>query len=203
MTQQLRLAILFDGQSAELNKSYPLHEESDSIKISSLKFYLTNIEILDKDGQVVETCPDALISLEDSSHFYLCQFRDWKASNRLRFTLGVDSLKNMQGAIEGPLDPINGMYWSWQSGYINFKFEASSPIIPTKKNKLQLHLGGYQYPFRSDRAIEVSLSHKMTVFFELRDFIDAIDLKTDHTEMSPSKESVILLNKAQKSFKSL
>ena len=38
--------------------------------------------------------------------------------------LGVDSVLNYNGVHEGALDPINGMYWTWQTGYIHCKLEG-------------------------------------------------------------------------------
>jgi hypothetical protein len=42
-------------------------------------------------------------------------------------TMGVDSARNVSGAQEGALDPANGMFWSWTSGYIMIKAEGLSP----------------------------------------------------------------------------
>ena len=45
------------------------------------------------------------------------------------------------------------MYWSWQSGYIHFKLEGTSPACPTRQNKFQIHVGGYQAPNNTFRKI--------------------------------------------------
>ncbi len=50
----------------------------------------------------------------------------------LTFTLGVDSLRNTKDISQrtGVLDPTGAgadMYWSWNSGYIFFKMEGTSP----------------------------------------------------------------------------
>lgn len=29
--------------------------------------------------------------------------------------------------MDGDLDPLNGMYWAWNSGYINMKIEGITP----------------------------------------------------------------------------
>ena len=50
----------------------------------------------------------------------------------------------------GVLDPAssmdNGMYWTWNSGYIFFKMEGSSPAAPadpTGNRKFRYHIGGF------------------------------------------------------------
>lgn len=56
--------------------------------------------------------------------------------------LGVDSALNYDGVHGGDLDPIHGMYWTWQTGYIHCKiegiFELSGKRVP-----LEFHLGGF------------------------------------------------------------
>ena len=57
--------------------------------------------------------------------------------SKLKFQLGIDSLTNVSGAMGGDLDPTKGMYWTWQSGYINMKIEGKSNSCKTRKNQFQ------------------------------------------------------------------
>jgi len=45
----------------------------------------------------------------------------------------VDSLANVSGAMSNDLDATKGMYWSWQSGFINLKIEGKSASCKTRK----------------------------------------------------------------------
>ena len=56
----------------------------------------------------------------------------------------------------GDLDPTKGMYWAWQSGYINFKMEGSCSQCLATKNNFEFHLGGYQQPFYAMQTIELN-----------------------------------------------
>ena len=56
--------------------------------------------------------------------------------------LGVDSVLNYNGVHEGALDPINGMYWTWQTGYINCKLEGNI-ICDSSRKSFEYHIGGY------------------------------------------------------------
>ena len=76
--------------------------------------------------------------------------------DQLAFDIGIDSITNVSGAMGGDLDPTKGMYWTWQSGYINFKLEGTSPDCPARKNEFQFHLGGYAYPNASVQKIALT-----------------------------------------------
>ena len=73
--------------------------------------------------------------------------------NTIAFNLGIDSITNVSGAQGGDLDPTKGMYWAWQSGFINIKLQGTSNSCPPPKNEFEFHLGGYQYPFNSLQTI--------------------------------------------------
>jgi len=66
--------------------------------------------------------------------------------HRFGFLLGVDSVRNYSGAQAGVLDPMNDMFWTWNSGYVHFKMEGSSPESNTRNNRLEYHIGGYRWP---------------------------------------------------------
>jgi hypothetical protein len=68
---------------------------------------------------------------------------------QIRFLLGVDSLANVSGAQTGALDPLNDMFWTWNSGYIFFKLEGESPQSGADLHRIEHHLGG----FRSGQSI--------------------------------------------------
>lgn len=128
--------------------------------------------------------------------------REAEVYSHLRFCIGVDSLINESGAQGGVLDPMHGMYWAWNSGYINFKIEGCSSLCPTRKQKFQLHVGGFMAPY--DALRQVSIPAPLdgdTIIFPIDDFLDGIDLKTQHTIMSPSEASMYIADLFPNSFK--
>jgi hypothetical protein len=60
----------------------------------------------------------------------------------LRYTLGVDSTRNVSGVQDGALSVSNGMFWSWNTGYIMLKAEGLSPNSAT--GQFTFHLVGYK-----------------------------------------------------------
>ena len=75
--------------------------------------------------------------------------------NNLGFTLGVDSIDNCSGAQTGALDPINDMFWTWNSGYVFFKLEGFSPSSSADLQRIQYHIGGYKGDNNAATAIQL------------------------------------------------
>ena len=74
----------------------------------------------------------------------------------LSFNLGVDSIDNCNGAQDGALDPINDMFWTWNSGYVFFKLEGTSTASTSDLNRIEYHLGGYKDENNINTAIKIN-----------------------------------------------
>ena len=111
---------------------------------------------------------------------------------KLKFNLGIDSTTNVSGALGGDLDPTKGMYWTWQSGYINFKLEGTSNICKTRHNEFQFHLGGYQYPNNNLQTVFIDAVSKQNieVGVDIQKIINQINLTQQHHIMSPGQEAM-------------
>ena len=175
---------------------------SDSIQITALRFYVSNMELLDKNKCV----------WKDSIRFHLIDAFNEKSlaikipSNipftKIKFNLGIDSTTNVSGAMGGDLDPTKGMYWTWQSGYINFKLEGTSNLCKTRHNEFQFHLGGYQYPFNNLQTIflDGASSGTIEIGMDVQKILNHINLTQQHHIMSPGKEAMDFSEKVNNSF---
>lgn len=178
--------------------------DANNLQIETLKFYISRIKFL-KNGAVV---------LEDQNSFHLIDaskkeslsFNILNQQNivfdQLKFNLGIDSVCNVSGAMGGDLDPTLGMYWTWQSGYINFKLEGKSKLCSTRNNEFQFHLGGYQHPFNNIQTIILPLKEikRIMVSVDVKRIINSIDLSVHNHIMSPSKEALMISGKISESF---
>ncbi len=110
------------------------------------------------------------------------------------FHLGIDSNTNTAGVLGGDLDPTKGMYWTWQSGYINVKLEGKSNLVNTPSHAFEFHLGGYLNPFQTLQMITIPCNHKdkLSLFINLKQFIESINLTRTNQVMSPNQEAVKL-----------
>ena len=115
----------------------------------------------------------------------------------VKMNIGVDSVTSTSGALGGDLDPAKGMFWTWQSGYINLKLEGRSNKCPTRKNRFQFHLGGYAQAENTLQAIQINAKpgKDIAIDIPLDQFLREIDLAQLNTIMSPGPEAVALSKK--------
>jgi hypothetical protein len=159
-----------------------------------MRFYLSNFVFL-KNGVVVleEKNSFHLIDLEDENTLDLkfsgLEGRDFDG---LQFNLGIDSLTHISGAMGGDLDPTKGMFWTWQSGYINFKLEGTFKQCPTRNHEFQFHLGGYLAPFQSAQSVQLKVPNRenLVLQLDLTPFFEQVDWAKKYSIMSPCKEAM-------------
>ncbi|MAZ36592.1 MAG: hypothetical protein CL842_03985 [Crocinitomicaceae bacterium] len=181
----------FKGENLALNKVY--YFKNDTLNISNFKCYISNLTYYKNDSIVHASVKKAhLIDAKDSSTFVISENVFFKY-DEIRFNIGVDSLTNVSGIFEGDLDPANGMYWTWQSGYINFKLEGTSSLSPARKNKFYWHIGGYSPPFNTLRQVALKANGKVSI--QLEKLFEEIEILEDYQVMSPNDDAVQIADK--------
>ncbi len=194
----------FGNSRLVLDDSVYKLSSGDSLRFETLKFYISRIEFFSDDKSVwKEERSFHLIDVSDekSLHISLPAAPDI-SFNKIKFNLGIDSITNVSGAMGGDLDPTKGMYWTWQSGYINFKLEGKSNVCKTRNNEFQFHLGGYQSPFSSCQEVILNFSGDKNpiIMMHMEKLMNDIDLLNENQIMSPGKEAVLLSKKAASIF---
>ncbi|MBC7862301.1 MAG: hypothetical protein IAF38_04950 [Bacteroidia bacterium] len=204
---QLTFNPTFNNSALNLSDSSYTSNRSDSLQIETLKFYISEIELLN-DNKVVWKEENSFHLIDAAEKKTLSNFLNLPTEliyNKIKFNLGIDSVTNVAGAMGGDLDPTKGMYWTWQSGYVNFKLEGNSlqnaDGIKEKKS-FQFHLGGYMKPFYPLQTITLNVTEKDSIKINLdaEKIISVIDLQKQHHIMSPCKEAVMLSEKIAKIF---
>ena len=190
---QIRFNPTFNEHEIEIGKSYPF--EKRSISIENLKFYISNL-VLILNNKIVfqDSLPARLIDIENKNSLSI-NVKNWLKFDKIVFNLGIDSIINVSGAFGGDLDPTKGMYWTWQSGYINFKLEGKDPLCKSRHQKFQYHLGGYAEPFSSLQKVELNLSRKTfnaLIELPIEKFLKEAKPEIQSEIMSPGSRSVEL-----------
>jgi hypothetical protein len=187
-----------------LNDTIYAIKNTHQIKFENLKFYLSNITLFSNSIAVwKEEDSFHLIDFDETDSNVLClSIADDIDFNEIQFSLGIDSIANVSGALGGDLDPTKGMYWTWQNGYINFKLEGTSDLCNNPKNEFQYHLGGYLSPFKNIQTVKLSVANptRFAISFDLEQFVKQLDLENLNHIMSPNAASVALSQSAKKCF---
>lgn len=193
---QFSVSTTFGATPLDLVDSAFTTNDSKHLKITEVKFYLSKIQLL-RNGKIVleEKNGFHLVDAGQTNPFIIVVNNTQNISfDQVQFNLGIDSTTNVSGAMGGDLDPTKGMYWTWQSGYINFKLEGTSPLCTTRNNEFQFHLGGYQKPnyCLQPLSFPIKNSSKIDLNLDVQKILEQVDLsKTNHI-MSPSAEAVLI-----------
>jgi methanobactin biosynthesis MbnP-like protein len=149
-----------------------------SYSISKLKYYIGNIHLKKKDGTEYSSSYYFLINEEESKskQITLENFPEGEYTS-MSFIIGVDSIHNCSGAQSGALDPMNAMFWAWNTGYIFLKLEGNSPVSQSPGNLLEFHIGGYKEPNNCIRTVTLELNNKY--LSERENSITVINIKAD------------------------
>lgn len=131
-----------------LNTQTYINANQDTFTVSTYKYYISNIKLFRFDGYIF-TEPESyrLLNQDDTT---TCKFiipnvplGDYIG---MEFTIGVDSLRNCDGAQTGALDPTHDMFWDWSQGYIFAKMEGQQKGAPSTFFQ---HIGGFTGSFNA------------------------------------------------------
>ncbi len=196
---------VFNHHTISLNEKFYQLSGGDSIRFDVLKFYISSVKFMQDEN--------IIYSEENSYHLIDCSASgDMKITmnlpdnlkfNKVKFNLGIDSTTNMSGVLGGDLDPTKGMYWTWQSGYVNFKLEGIASNCSTPNHEFQYHLGGYSFPDNSLRVITIEIKNpdKLDIEVDIAGFISALDFSSHPRIMSPGKLALEFSTIAARCFK--
>jgi hypothetical protein len=183
-----------------------VNKNGDSIQFDNIRFYLSNIELIMEDKSIInDTVKAHLVDVFLPNTLKIKYSKiNYNQIKSLRFNIGIDSFTNVSGALSGDLDPQRGMYWAWQSGYVNMKIEGRSPQCKSRKNVFQYHIGGYLPPFYAMRRVELPVlgvyTEGVILTVDFSKFFDFIHIATQNSIMMPCKEAMGLADLSVQMF---
>lgn len=138
--------------------------------LTKFKYYISNVSVSNIDAVSSETNSYHLIDEAKPASLSFSFPVKIDSYVSLKLLLGVDSLRNVSGAQTGALDPLNDMFWTWNSGYIMAKLEGNSPQSTVVNNKVEYHIGGFS---GSNNALK-----NLTLTFPVGKILDIREGKT-------------------------
>lgn len=202
-TLRITLVPLVDGKPLILENRLYRTQNGDSLYVDMLRFYLSALRLKGRNGAVF---------FENDSYHLIDAGEDGNRSitigdipagtyDTLCFNVGTDSLTNISGAMGGDLDPTRGMYWAWNTGYVNVKIEGRSSACNTLHHAFTFHIGGYMPPHQTVRKVELPLQNlrigettttDLRIDADLGLFFNHLRLAQTNSVMTPSKQAAQL-----------
>ena len=150
------VAVEFDNVAGssdlQLNTGTYTNAAGESFTVTKLKYYVSNFVFTNTAGTEYTVPKDSCYFLVDESveDSHETEMRIPEGEYKtVSFWLGVDSLK-CTADISQRKDVLDvtgdgaDMYWTWNSGYIFFKMEGTSPAITGGMgNEFYYHIGGF------------------------------------------------------------
>ena len=145
------------------NKALKLFDETytnrfgEPFVISKFKYYISNISFTDANGKAVNLPDNYYLVNEADSLSKTIQLPSAAAIKSISFLVGVDSIRNVSGVQTGSLDPANGMFWTWNSGYVFAKLEGQSDSSHAPAHNFTWDVGGFRQHENALRKIKLTI----------------------------------------------
>lgn len=158
-TQQMVLHFQnhFGNERLVPEQSYSLN--GDTLTINRFKYYVSHFELTNEQGKkIILPVQYYLIDAADSVSGNIVLNIPIGQYRSIHFLLGVDSLRNVSGVQSGALDPLHGMFWTWNSGYIMAKLEGTATSSQIAGKQFTYHIGGFKGSNNTARSITLPLN---------------------------------------------
>jgi len=201
---KIKVIPVFNGQTLQ-KKHWYVSKNGDSIQFNNVKFYITDFkfDLAKNTHQEIINSSFLVDAFDEKTLLKSLKIPLNIKKTTICFSLGVKGNLSESGALSGDLDLANGMFWAWQSGYINMKIEGVSPSCSTRKNKFTFHIGGFQKPYPTLRRLSFPIKEnqkEITLVVDIAIFLNEVHLKKNHSLMIPGEEASKLADIAVKMF---
>ncbi|MCD6011817.1 MAG: hypothetical protein K0Q79_1679 [Flavipsychrobacter sp.] len=207
---EIDMRAVFKNRILRTGDKYYVSPHGDTFYVDVFRFYITNISFIGE--RTATLANDHLFDVADTNTYsFIVKNVPPGVYHSIRFTAGVDSIANVSGANSGDLDPIKGMYWAWNSGYIMAKLEGRSNVCKTVHNAFEFHIGGYMPPHNAARTVTLKIPEYFQVGRQSMPgismtadvaawFANNLDLAKTNSIMIPGKEACMMADNYSRMF---
>jgi hypothetical protein len=185
---ELNITHVFGDSSFDLSPASYITAAQDTIRVSQLSYYVSNIVLTNVNGSKV-ALPGYFLEdfLPGKPNTITLQNVPAGTYKNISYLIGVDSLANSTGSHTGDLDPSYGMYWTWNTGYVFVRLKGR---YAAANNSYSFDIGGTENGMGiSHNLLSYKISGtkvKAALKFDLEKVFNApniYDLKTDPNDI--------------------
>lgn len=158
----LQFSHVVGERNLQLDSSYE-NSHGEIYSVRKFRYYVSNLIFHDTANGVEHFVADSYFLVNEAvvESKSIALVIPTGKYNAVSFLLGVDSVKNITGAQTGSLDPLNDMFWTWNTGYVMMKLEGVSPLSKLPRRIIEYHIGGFKAPHNVLRRFFLPLSEKV------------------------------------------
>jgi hypothetical protein len=126
--------------------------------VSKFRYYISNIRFSNSSNVQQQRDTDNCFLIDEADQRSKTISLQVPAGEyySIQFLLGVDSIKNISGAQTGALDPLNDMFWTWNTGYVMAKLEGNAPVSKLPQRMIEYHIGGFRGKYSVLQPVHLS-----------------------------------------------
>lgn len=176
----------------KLDSSIYKNELQQEFVVAKFKYYIWHIRLVKKDGVEYKSDRYYLINEEKlNSKTILIENIPNGEYITLHFTVGVDSIDNCSGAQSGALDPMNAMFWTWNTGYIFMKLEGTAEASTSANSIFEYHIGGFKNIDNAIRTFILPFTNSISISSNRQ---ESVEIKTDVLEILKTPTTIDFSN---------
>lgn len=171
----------------ETGKMIYTNTAGNKYQVDYLQYYLSKLQLRHTNGTWTDLNNYNLLNSHKGKNLFTLSNVPFGTYDSLRINIGVDSAKNNSVDNTGDLDPVNGMFWPWNTSYIFYMFEGNFERTDSTVAGFAYHLGandflmsyafGLKQPLvLNENAAAPSLNFRLDVN-EIFDTPNPVDLK--------------------------
>lgn len=144
VTQEVKFVFknVIDGAPVQKGSMSYYNAAGNNYSVDLLKYYISNIVLVRSDQLEYKATNYELIDIDSpSSLSFSVTGAPPGYYTAVKFKMGIDSTSNFSGPQNGDLDPVNGMLWDWNSGYVFFKHEGYFMDSTGVQTEVHFHYG--------------------------------------------------------------
>jgi hypothetical protein len=191
-TLNLSFQHTFGNSTFQLAPTQFITNANDTLVFTDLVYYVSHIRLTRADGSILNLQNNHLLNHQTGRTSFTVNVPQGHYT-KLDLLLGVDSVNNHSGMQEGDLDPANGMFWTWNTGYIFYRIKGRHGTANTAfvydvgglQNlvNISIDLNAYQV---NKTAISCTLKHDVAAFFNTPNMLNLRQITNQvHTATSP------------------
>lgn len=151
-------------EKLKLEKGNYTNDLGQAYTVTKFKYYIGKIKLEGINGNSYNGDAYYLVDEEDPDTKTIVLDKVTAGEySAMSFIIGVDSANNCSGAQSGDLDPVKGMFWTWNTGYIFLKLEGRSPASAEPGHFFELHIGGYKAPANCIRQVQHTFKKPLVI----------------------------------------